>query len=304
LKYTNTENLPPEIYEWLCADTYDYVDDPYTLSATTLMKPVRAYWLTKRYGDSLSMDILDRLSSKFGDAVHASFSQVQTRNVLKENRVSKSVVINGQPYTLSGKYDILAKENGIWVLKDIKTTSVWSYIFRGKDEDYCKQLSIYRWLLSSDYMIDDTSYIHFIFTDWQSSKAKQDTEGTYPKHKIKANYPVKLMDVSETDDYIMARLQEFHNNREVADDQLPLCTDEELWRTDNQWAVWKQSQKSRAAKVCSSEAEAYQYIRDHDIKGFVQYRPGKVKRCRFCPCHNWCNQFKDLQSKNLIAQDY
>ena len=276
----------------------------FTLSATSLLKPVRAHWLTKRYGDSLETDVLDRLSSKFGDAVHASFAQVQTPNVLKENRTSKSIIVDGQPYTINGKYDILAKENGVWVLKDIKTTSVWSFIFRGKDEDYIKQLSVYRWLLSNDYVIDDTGYIHFVFTDWQSSKAKQDTEGTYPKHKIQANYKINLMDISDTDDWIMARVKEFHDAKDVADDQLPLCTNEELWAESDTWAVYKQGMTSRAAKVCKSEAEARLYIQDKGIRGFVQHRPGKVKHCKYCSASPFCNQFKDLQAKNLIVQDF
>lgn len=304
MKYLNRENLPIEIVEWLQSDTYDHVDDPYTISATTILKPIRSYWLSKRHGDNLEMDVLDKLASKFGDAVHASFSLVQTQNVLKENRMFKSIVVAGQPYNISGKYDILAKENEVWVLKDIKTTSVWSFIYRGHDTDWIRQLSIYRWLLSQDYFIQDTAYIHLVFTDWQSSKAKSCDDGSYPQHKVKANYPIELMSTSDTDDYIMARVSEFHANREVEDDLLPECTKEELWSTEDTWAVWKQGTASRATKVCQSEAEAYQYIKDKSIKGFVQHRPGKAKRCGYCPGRPFCNQYKKLVAANLIAQDF
>ena len=41
MKITNKTNLPKYIYEWLAADDYDYNYDPYVISTTTLMKPIK-----------------------------------------------------------------------------------------------------------------------------------------------------------------------------------------------------------------------------------------------------------------------
>ena len=38
---TNNTNLPLSIAVWLACDDYDYNNDPYTISATTLLKPLK-----------------------------------------------------------------------------------------------------------------------------------------------------------------------------------------------------------------------------------------------------------------------
>jgi hypothetical protein len=298
MRYTNKSNLPQYIVDWLTHDDYDHNDDEYTLSTTTLMKPVQAHWLTLRYGDQIEMDASDLIAARLGQAVHDSIEKVSTSDVIKEQRISKTIDINGSPYTITGRFDILAYRDGLYVLRDIKTTSVWSYILGGKDEEYRKQLSTYRWLLAGRHEVEPLGYIDFFFTDWQSAKVRQDNR--YPQRRVLAGHEVPLMSLDETQQYIHGRASLFDRYRETPDSLLPPCTLDELWAEEEKFAVTKTGAK-RATKLCSTRDEAERYMTSKKIKGFVEHRPPKVKRCKYCPAVSFCHQARDLQQRNLIA---
>lgn len=298
MKITNKQNLPAYLADWLeKSDSYDHNYDPFTFSATSLMKPIKASVLATRYVDKIEIDVTDLIASRLGSSIHDSIEKIETKNVSKENRVSRKVKIGDVEFTVTGKYDILVNENELYTLRDIKTTSVWAYIFGGKDKDYSKQLSIYRWLLSLTYNMNDKAYIDFIFTDWQSSKAKQDKE--YPQQRIIPGYEIKLMSLEETEKYIIERLNLYYQHINTPDDQLPACTKEELWAQEDTFAVMKPGNQ-KATKVCSSKQEADIYIKDKDIKAFVEFRQGKVKRCKYCPASPFCNAYDYYLANGLI----
>lgn len=297
MQYTNKLNLPQYISDWLQFDSYDYSDDPHTLGATTLMKPIQAYWLTVRHADSFQIDVSDLVAAKFGTAIHDSIEQISTPNTSKEQRVQRIFSLGDVPYTIAGRYDVLVSKDGRWTIRDIKTTSVWAYIFGGKDAEYQKQLSIYRWLLSASMAVEQVGYIDFFFTDWQSSKAKQDKD--YPQHRILPSYKVDLFSLDETEKYIHSRLSLLAKYEFISDDQLPPCTDDELWTTNEVFAVTRPSAK-KATKLCSTRDEAVQYIKDKRIQASIELRPSKAKRCKYCPCYGLCKQGQDLKKQGRI----
>ena len=83
MEYTNNLNLPQYIVDWLKNDDYDHDPDPYTISATTLMKPTRAFLLTTRHVNKLQQDVSDLIASKMGSAIHDSIESVKTESVQK-----------------------------------------------------------------------------------------------------------------------------------------------------------------------------------------------------------------------------
>ena len=298
MHYTNRFNLPQYLVDWLIKDNYDYNQDPLTISATTLMKPVRAYWLTARHGDTLEIDVSELIAARLGSAIHDSIERVETPGVSKEERVRKTLEVDGVTFTISGKYDILVNENGRWTLRDIKTTSVWAYIFGGKDEDYRKQLSVYRWLLhGGEKHVGDVAFIDMIFTDWSSMKAK--TEDNYPPQRIHPGYRIQLMTLEETEAWIRERLSFFYRYKDISDTNLPMCTKEELWASDDKFAVMKPG-AGRATKLCDSKEEATQYIAEKKLSAVVESRPGKVKRCKYCSAAPYCSQYKSFVAAGMI----
>jgi hypothetical protein len=298
MKFTNRLNLPQYIVDWLSKDNYDYAVTPNTVSATGLMKPLRAQILASRHSDKVEVDISELIASRFGNAIHDSIERIETPGVNKEQRVMRKLLIDGVEYTVTGKYDLLVEQDGIHTIRDIKTTSVWTFIYSGKDEDYRTQLSIYRWLLSETHQINPVAYIDFFFTDWQSSKAR--SEENYPQHRIQPGYKIDLLPIDVAEAMIIEKLILLKEHQETDDDDLPECTDEELWAEKETFAVYKIGGK-RATKVCATQDQAEQYQQANNIKGHIQHRPGKVKRCKYCSSAPFCNQFKRLQEYKLIA---
>ncbi len=290
MEFTNKYNLPQHIVDWLTSDDYDYINEPNTISTTSLMKPVRAHWLVSRHADNLQTDVYDRVASRMGSAIHDAMDKCHTEGLIKEERHQRQLDVDGVTWNITGKFDLLVNnQDGTWHLRDIKTTSVWAYILGGKDIEYTKQMSVYRWLLQDKYEIADEGYIDFLFTDWQSSKAKTDPD--YPQLKIQHSYPVPLWSLDKTEEYILERVSLIQENQEVEDNKLPYCTREELWAKDDQYAV-KKIGNQKATRVFDSEAEALNYIHDKKLssKAKVEKRPAQVKRCKYCPALPFCNQ--------------
>lgn len=292
MEFTNRLNFPQYIVDWLAHDDYDHVVDSSTFSATSLLKPVKVHWLTLRNDDKLKMDVSDLASSKIGTAVHDSIELIDTEGVMKEFRLEHKMLVDGREITIRGKFDILEKQSdGTYSLRDIKTTSVWAFILGGKDDDYSKQMSIYRWLLAKDKEFvgtpNDIGYIDFFFTDWQSAKAKTDKE--YPQHKINPGYKVQLMSLKDTEAFIEEKVRQFIKYENVSDNMLPPCNIKDLWATDEKWAVRKHK-AIKATKLCDTEIEAKAYMHNKNIKGIIEHRPPKVKRCRFCAAFPFCQQ--------------
>ena len=265
MEFSNKHSIPKYIADWLSHDDYDHDHDPYTISATTIMKPVRAYVLSTRNGENLQQDVSDMIASKMGSAIHDSLEQIQTEGVIKEERVARTLSPSDDAtYKVTGKFDVLEMQHdGTYILRDIKTTSVWAYIHGGKDDDYRTQLSIYRWLLDPTKEVQNTGFIDFFFTDWQGAKAKNDHK--YPQRRLMPSYRVDLMPPAETEEYILSRLSLFEANRHLEEEDIVLCSHEELWSLDPVYAVTKQNAK-RATKLCATEDEANKIYTRQEIK--------------------------------------
>jgi hypothetical protein len=308
MNYTNLLEMPSYITSWLIADNYDHQSDPTFFSATSLMKPCKPHWLALRHSDEVSMDVSDLYAARRGSAHHDSFEKIETEGVLKEQRLYKEIVINDTTFTITGKFDVLElEEDKSWTLRDMKTTSVWAYIYGGKDKDYQEQLSIYRWLLSDLIEpINDISFIDFFFSDWQRSKAKQ--EADYPQHPIRHSYKIELLSLQDTEKFVINKVTKLWKYKDVEDDQLPHCTPEDLWAGEDKFACYKQGNK-KATKLCDTQEEANKYMAEKQIKGFIQARPGKARRCSYCLGSSGgggkplCKQYQYMVQNNLVEID-
>jgi len=284
MKYTNKRNYPDFVVEWLQHDEYDY--DKNTLSATTLMQPPRAYALTQQNWDNLEIDVEDLIASRYGTAIHDSIEKVNLTGCKQEERLKKAV----KNKIISGKFDILKEiSDKRWQLIDVKSTSVWTYIYGSRDEDYKKQLSIYRWLaIQHNYSVVQTAKIWMIFTDWSSAKAKEDPK--YPQSRIVVK-EIDLLGEEQTLKYIGERISLLEGTMKKEQNDMPKCTNEELWASGETWAIMMKGGK-RAIKVYKEEEKA----KEHEMKpGYeIIHRPGKVARCRYCNARKFCNQYQEL----------
>jgi len=279
---TNKEQLPEPIVRAVQNDPYDKGKSDFT--ATSLLEPPRARVLKKQHKDEIVEDVADRLFALCGQVGHGILERAGGDSIVERRFFAKVAT-----FTVSGQADLIVTGDTA-ELVDYKFCSVWT-VLNGVKPEWTQQANILRYLASEDEKpIDITkASIVAIFRDW--SKPKAGREKDYPQSQVKV-FPVELWPLEKTEAFICERI----GKHLAAEDMLPLCTDEERWRTQEKWAVVKKGAK-RATKLCDSELDAHA-VRGSDRSYEIQHRPGESKRCEFyCLAAPWCSQFKAEKEK-------
>ena len=314
---TNITGISLPLAVWLASDSYDFsAMGRRAISATSFLKPVRQILLRERLTaeNFVTPDVSDYIASRLGHAIHDSIErawvddyvgalrklgypekliqriQVNPATVLEdhipvwiEQRSEREIM----GYTISGKFDMVLDG----VLQDNKSTSVYTYMLGSKDEDYCMQGSVYKWLnpgkITADYM-----NIQFIFTDWSRAMAKANPN--YPQQRV-LEHRVELMSLAETEAWMRTKLKALEASALLPEPMLPHCSDKDLWRGETVYKYYANPAKTdgKSTKNCSSALEAAEYMADKGGKGVVITVPGKVKACGYCPAFPICTQ-RDL----------
>jgi hypothetical protein len=75
-------------------------------------------------------------------------------------------------------------------------------------------------------------------------------------------------------------------------DDLPLCTEEEMWEKKTTYAVMKNGGK-RAKKVFDVKEDAIEFLSQQKDVHYVETREGERTRCaKFCQVSEYCNQYQ------------
>lgn len=320
MPYSNVGEVPLALGVFLASDDYDYNSDPNTISATTLLKPLRQIILASRVPASQGfVPLADMMSNRIGAAVHTAIEEAWTNNrdvalkamglpdriisrfrvnptdqelaadseiipVYMEQRASRKC---GR-WTVTGKYDFI----GEGIVQDFKTTSVFTYVNQVNNTKYVLQGSIYRWL-DPNKITEDVLKIHYIFKDWSAGKAKADPLKYPPKNFHTQTY--NLMSMNEIDSFIRKKLALIDKHWNDAEEDIPECDDEDLWRSEPSWKYYKNPAKtSRSTKNFDTAAEAYQRQADDGNVGLVVEVKGSVMACRYCPAFDLCSQKDQL----------
>lgn len=320
-KYLNGSNVPLSMAVFLATDDYDY--EPGVVSATKLLKPIRQIVLASRVPKNEAMiDVAGLVKSRMGQAIHNSIEHAWVHHYKQSMRdlgypesVIERVRINPDPkevqkgdipvyleqrsyrtingQKISGKFDMVADGR----VEDFKTTSTFTWVNGTKDHDYRMQGSIYRWL-NPKIVTDDHIAINFLFTDYMPARAANDPK--YPQSPAPQKL-IPLMEVDETDHFVRNKLsliQRFQNSDEQ---DLPLCTNDDLWQKEPVWKYYKNPQKmSRSTKNFTDKQGAYSRLAAEGGKGVVVEQPGEVQACKYCPAFPVCSQKDDLIAQGLL----
>lgn len=323
-KITNREKIPLSVALFLAVDHYDYV--PNTISATSLLKPLRQFILSRRVPPGTNIpDVEDFIAARMGTAIHDSIEKAWTEHrdqAMKDlgypQHIIDRMVFNPKPedlkpdsiavymelrsfkevdgFRVSGKFDFVG--NG--ALEDFKSTSVYTWIKDRKDEDYILQGSIYRWL-NPEIITSDIFTIQFIFTDWQRGMSRADPN--YPARRMMPR-KYKLMSIAETEAYVKNRLIQIKTYMDKPDEEIPECTDKELWRSEPVWKYYSNpANKGRATKNFDNEGEAIAFWQSKGGKGEIVEVKGQVGACKYCAAFPVCRQ-KDklIDSGDLVIE--
>jgi len=312
-QYTNVSAVPLSLAVFLATDSYDHNADTSTISATALIKPLRQIVLGGRVSSQdAAVDLIQMVPSRMGSAIHDCIEQAWKTNykgALKTlgypDKVIERVAINPKPeelqdgtipiyleqrasrqvgrYTISGKYDFI----GDGRVEDFKTTSTYTAIHGTNDDKYILQGSIYRWLNPS-LITKDEMAIQFIFTDWSKAKAMQDPK--YPQQRIQQKI-LPLKSINETDVFIKNKLAQIDKYWETPESEIPLCSDEDLWRSEPVFKYYKNPAKTvRSTKNFTNKQDAYIQLAQDGNVGIVKEVPGQVTACKYCQAFSICSQ--------------
>lgn len=308
--YTNKANLPLSLAVWLTHDTYDHDDRANHISATSLIKPLRQLILGLRVpADAQVPDVTDVIASRIGTAIHDAIEgawvdnyKANLANLNVPQKVIERVKVNPTDeelkdgaipvyleqrsereidgFIISGKFDFIAEGR----VEDFKSTSVYTYLNKTNDDKYIMQGSIYRWL-NPNKITDDEMSINFIFTDWASARAR--VESKYPDTRV-MQYKLPLKSLPETEHYIRTRVAEIKKYLNAPESDIPLCTDEDLWRKPTLYKYYRKPGQKRATKNFEDRIEAITHANMNG--GEVKEVPGEIVACKYCDAFTVCTQ--------------
>lgn len=324
-KYNTNSNVPLSLAVWLATDTYDYNSDPCTISATSLLKPTRQLILSTRMTDPPPMDITNMVASRMGTAIHDSIEKAWNGNIKQiltdlgyANKVADMLVVNPPvddpvpegktavymeqrlsktigKFTVTGKFDFLMGGR----LEDFKSTSVWTYMTGSNDEKYALQGSIYRWI-RPDLITSNMMDIQFIFTDWSAARASIEKDKGYPPSRtITKSFALK--DEAYTEALIRHKLDDLVKYHDTPENELPLCSEKDLWRKSTIYKYYKNPEKrTRATRNFDNLYEAQSRLIEDGSVGVIDTVKGKVTACHYCPVFDMCSQKDSLINEGSL----
>ena len=297
MKITNNFGMPQPFVDFAINDKYS--KGKADISVTSLIDSPKIRLMKDKYDDQIEVDAVDMVWALFGTAVHSVLEKSkQSDDIITEERLYKEV----DGWVLSGAIDrqeFIYNDDGSRTVNiiDYKVTSVWSVIY-GKPE-WENQLNCYAYLASKTNV--GSLKVCAILRDWNRRDAEKKED--YPKAPI-VFVDIPLWDKSKTEEYIKDRIR-IHQEAQISFDlneDVGLCSDEDMWKKNDTWAVKKKGQK-RAIRVLDSEEEANNYIDWHnetdqaytkktDLE--IEFRSGEYTRCgNYCSVADFCNQYKE-----------
>lgn len=315
MNLTNKFNIQLPIAVWLLHDQYDYVNTPNYISVTKLMRPIRHLILPSRVTEQKAdIDISERIATTLGTAIHDSIEKAWLSNPQKAlaalgcpeevisririNPTKEELVglvdaipvyleqrtirpLNG--YHIGGKYDMVFDGE----VNDYKTTSAYTWVHGGRDDEHQLQGSLYRWL-NPDIITKDYIRINYIFTDWNKVTAL--TNPDYPQCRTQYK-DIPLLSIEDTEKWIIDKLNQIEKYKGLPEQEIPECTTQELWQSEPVYKYYSDHTKTtgRSTKNFDSLPEAMNF-KSSKGKGIVITVPGEPKRCGYCEAFTVCTQ--------------
>jgi len=264
---------------------YDSGDTDY--SVTTLLDPPRIVHLNKRHMAKVELFVEDLLHSFTGTAVHEYMERMLLERDSTMYKCEERLGITINDRKVSGAYDM-------------KNTSCWKVVFGDKD-DWTHQQNCYRFLIWMHHKVTLKSLrIIGMFRDW-SLVNKWKSGRDYPEYPA-VEYQLPLMDLQKVHNWMTDRVTILAAEENTADDDLPLCTYEDMWSKPDQVAV-KTTRLKRALRVCTDMQKAKAWVSTYLSKDTCkdkfadlrfEVRPAERKRCEsWCPINRYCNQYNN-----------
>lgn len=286
MKITNRHNAPSAIVNNVMNDEYSRGDSD--ISVTQLLTSPRIVLLQRVNENNMEVDVVDRIPSMLGTAMHKVLEKGANPGEIVEERFFYTIL----GVKVSGAVDLqIPKSDGTWEINDYKLTSVYS-VMTDKWE-WAAQLNMYAYLMRMATGRRATSLkIVAILKDW--SRRQGEFKPDYPQAPLVV-VDIDVWDDAKQEEYISERVRLHKTNAKYLDEghAIDHCTDEERWLRGEKFAVMKKGRKS-AVKLFDKEDDANVWVREQGDEGLtVEHRPGDPVRCAgdYCGVARWCRQY-------------
>ena len=284
MKITNKLDLPTAFTNYATGDD-SHAPVPNRYSCTEILGSTREIILNRRHYDDIEVDVADMVPALFGTAVHQVLEQnapVLESDILTECSVEAQFGDN----TLTGRIDLLNLQT--LSIEDYKTCSV-SKVMHEDFDDWYKQGMEYAYLVfKTRGIILKHLKFYALMKDW--SKLKSAVTSNYPSSPIYVwSYDIQDSDYDYIERFIKNKLAELSK---YAEEEPPMCSDEERWYTGTKYAVYKKAGDARAAYVADTEDDAHNYISNKcNGAGEIEVRKGEYLKCKYyCNCSKFCKK--------------
>ena len=290
---TNNYNTPSIMLDVLEDDVrHDVGSSDY--SATSLVLPPRLLQLKKRYGHQIIDDARDRWHLFLGSALHEYIEKKLKRKPDKyivEHKITE-FVNDRKVVAIPDAYELDTK-----TVYDHKSCTQWQWNSEHKLE-YEQQLNINAWFLRQCGYHPERGALTMLTKDWTVSALHRMGPEAYPPNPMWVQ-DIPIWSEQEQEDFINARLDLHKECEEMSDEELPLCTDEDMWAQNTKWAVMAPG-VYKAKKLAGSEQEAKEWIANSRLakpNWYIEKRPGRRTRCEdYCPVKRFCSQYKEMSA--------
>lgn len=230
--------------------------------------------------------------------------------VYTELRTNKELI----GYTVSGECDFVC----MGTVRDLKTTGSWKIGKALKEVgvhrqcstpedmqrncpslfDWVMQLSIYRWLMPN-IITEDEGAIDYIITDW--SKLSSIKDKTYPPSAM-GSIALDLFSEEVTELWIKRKLETIKKYWNSPEEDMPSCTDEELWSTAPRYKYYRNKEKlARASRVYDTPQEANAHMVKDGNTGVIIPTRKTVRYCSYCNSNSVCKQYQQYREQGCIV---
>lgn len=286
MKITNRHNAPSAIVNNVMNDEYSRGDSD--ISVTQLLNSPRIVLLQRVNEDNMEVDVVDRIPSMLGTAMHKVLEKGANPGEIVEERFFHTIL----GVKVSGAVDLqIPKADGTWEINDYKLTSVYSVM--ADKWEWAAQLNMYAYLkrMATGRRASSLKIVA-ILKDW--NRKQGEFKPDYPSAPLVV-VDIEVWDDARQEEYITKRVFLHQINAKHLDEgnAIDHCTDEERWLRGEKFAAMKKGRKS-AVKLFDNREDADGWIGQQSGEDFIiEHRPGDPIRCtgNYCGVAKWCKQF-------------
>ena len=292
MKITNKHNLPLVLIDWIenSNKQRQLQVEQGDFTVTQLLSNPKEQYLLSRNPD-IEVDASQFISVLSGEAWHAGIAANSTNRRFNGALVEKRFSIKYHGWKITGQPDVIDGD----YLMDYKESTVGRFA-KGVPQEYENQLNFYHYILSSNGKHPKFMGIWVKYKDYMPSRA-----GTnhYPDAAMQY-FPVQIWDYDEQDAFIKSRIEAHVGNLNSQLDKMdmPQCTDEERWYSNEVHAVMKKGGKRSLHNAATHEdAQAWIDGANTRVKKdqlTIERRPGVYRKCEnYCFAKSVCDQYNN-----------